>query len=87
VALEEATLIRLLGSIEANRLILLCGAGLSIPEPSNLMSAAHVSQTCYDRYKPIAVLPPALRDNIDLLAGHFHGTGEFESVFIGRPAH
>jgi hypothetical protein len=48
------------------------------------MSAAHVSQTCYDRYKPIAVLPPALRDNIDLLAGHFHGTGEFESVFIGR---
>jgi hypothetical protein len=67
----------------ANRLVLLCGAGLSIPDPSNLMSAVRVSQRCYDKYRPIAVLPPALRENVDQLAQHFHGTGEFESVFIG----
>jgi hypothetical protein len=83
VALDNDILTRLLGSIEANRLILLCGAGLSIPSPSNLMSAVGVSRACYDKYQPIAVLPTALRDNIDLLAGHFYARGEFESVFLG----
>lgn len=79
---DDATLTRLLGSIEANRLILLCGAGLSIPPPSDLMSAIRVSQHCYDRYRPIQVLPAAMRDDIGQLAGHFYGTGEFESVFV-----
>src|ERR1700739_622982 len=80
---DSPTLTRLLGAIEANRLVLLCGAGLSIPSPSNLMSAVAVSRACYDKYQPIQTLPPALRDDIDQLAGHFHGTHEFESVFIG----
>lgn len=80
---EEPTLTRLLGSIEANRLVLLCGAGLSIPSPSSLMSAVQVSRACYDKYEPIAVLPSPMRDDVDQLAGHFYGTGEFESVFIG----
>jgi hypothetical protein len=61
----------LLGSIEANRLVLFCGAGLSIPQPSNLMSAVSVSRFCYDKYQSIAALPPNLRDDVDLLAGHF----------------
>jgi hypothetical protein len=39
---DDPTLTRLLGSIEANRLVLLCGAGLSIPPPSDLMSAVVV---------------------------------------------
>lgn len=80
---DDPTRIRLLGSIEANRLVLLCGAGLSIPAPSRLMSALQVSRTCYDKYLPISALPAAMRDDIDQLAGHFYGTGEFESVFIG----
>ena len=80
---DDETITRLLGSIEAHRLVLLCGAGLSIPPPSNLMSAVAVSRFCYDKYQPILVLPPAMRDRIDQLAGHFHGTHEFESVFIG----
>jgi hypothetical protein len=82
VALDTDTITRLLGSIEANRLVVLCGAGLSIPAPSNLMSAVSVSRACYDRYAPIAILPVALRDDVDLLAGHFHARGEFESVFL-----
>lgn len=81
---DEPTIVRLLGSIHANRLVLLCGAGLSIPDPSNLMAALRVSQACYDDYRAIAVLPPAMRDNIAELAAHFHATGEFESIFIGR---
>jgi len=81
---DRDTITRLLGSIEANRLVLLCRAGLSIPPPSNLMSAVRVSRACYDKYQHIKVLPPAMRDGIDQLAGHFHGTHEFESVFLGN---
>lgn len=80
---DDGTRTRLLGSMEANRLVLLCGAGLSIPEPSRLMSAVQVSRACYDKYQHIFVLPGAMRDDIDQLAGHFYGTGEFESVFVG----
>jgi hypothetical protein len=80
---DDPTRTRLLGSIEANRLVLLCGAGLSIPGPSRLMSAVQVSRTCYDKYVPISTLPPAMRDDIDQLAAHFYSKGEFESVFIG----
>jgi hypothetical protein len=80
---DDPTRTRLLGSIEANRLVLLCGAGLSIPEPSYLMSAVQVSRTCYDKYLPIMALPVPMRDNVEQLAGHFYGNGEFESVFLG----
>ncbi len=47
------------------------------------MSAVGVSRACYDKYQAITALPAAMRDGIDQLAGHFHGTHEFESVFIG----
>lgn len=80
---DDPTRTRLLGSIEADRLVLLCGAGLSLPAPSRLMSAVQVSRVCYDKYQSISALPGAMRDDIDQLAGHFYGTGEFESVFIG----
>jgi chromosome segregation protein len=41
---------RLLGSIEAHNLVLLCGAGLSIPDPSNLMSAVAVARKVYRHF-------------------------------------
>jgi hypothetical protein len=81
--LDHNLLIRLLGSIEANRLVILCGAGLSIPAPSNLMSAVRVAQTCYDKWTATQALPANLRDDIELLAAHFHAQGQFVSVFIG----
>lgn len=80
--LDQPTRTRLLGSIEANHLVVLCGAGLSIPLPSNLMSAVSVAQACYEKWRPTETLPPALRDDIDQLAGHFHAHGQFKSVFI-----
>lgn len=79
---DDPTRVRLLGSIEANRLVVLCGAGLSIPGPSRLMSAIQVSRACYDKYQPISALPAAMRDDIEQLAGHFYANDEFESVFI-----
>ena len=80
--LPEKTLTRILASIQANNLTLLCGAGLSIPDPTNLTSAVGVSRACYDKYAPIQNLPAELRDDLDALAGHFWDAGQFESVFI-----
>lgn len=81
--LPADTVTRLLGSVEANHLVLLCGAGLSMPAPSNLMSAVRVSRVCYDKYKPVMELPAPIRDRIDQVAGHFHANGEFDGLFIG----
>ncbi|HVL69394.1 MAG TPA: hypothetical protein VM364_19205 [Vicinamibacterales bacterium] len=70
--------------MQANNLVLLCGAGLSVPAPSNLMSAVRVARTCYDKYAPTEVLPVPLRDDPDALAAHFYTSGQFTSVFIGN---
>ena len=80
--LPEETLTRILASIQADNLMLLCGAGLSMPAPTRLMSAVDVSRACYDKYAPIEHLPAALRDDPDALAGYFLDAGQFESVFI-----
>jgi hypothetical protein len=69
---------RLLGSIETNSLVFLCGAGLSMAPPTSLPSAVSVSRHCYDKWVPIELLDPALRDDVDKLAAHFHTAGEFE---------
>ena len=46
------------------------------------MPAVQVSRACYDKYLPIAALPAALRDDVEKLAAHFYGRGEFASVFL-----
>jgi hypothetical protein len=79
---DEERRTRLLGSIEANRLVVLCGAGLSIPPPSSLMTAERVANACYDKYRSIEELPASMRTQIDQLAGHFYATQQFESVFL-----
>jgi hypothetical protein len=62
---DQPTRVRLLGSIEAGHLMLLCGAGLSMPAPSNLMSAAGVARACYDKWYPTEQLPaPSAYDEL-----------------------
>lgn len=75
---------RLLGSIAAGRLVLLCGAGLSMGPPSNLPSAASVSERCFDRYAGVVGhdLPDGLRDNLELLAEHFSQNGQLSTLFL-----
>ena len=51
---------------------------------AKLMSALAVSRTCYDTYAPTQVLPAALRDDLDALAGHFWDARQFQTLFIGN---
>lgn len=81
--LSDPIITELLGSIEANRLMLLCGAGLSLPSPSNLLPAWRVAEICYEKRRDIEVLPDALRHDLDALAGHFHQAGHFKDQFLG----
>ena len=83
MVLSPALITRLLGALETDSLVFLCGAGLSIPMPTLLPSALEVSRICYDKWLPNEMtLDPGFRENIDLLAGHFHGRGDFSSIFI-----
>jgi hypothetical protein len=77
---------RLLASMDAGRLVLLCGAGLSMAPPSTLPSARRVAETCFDTYR-LRVDPnidPALRQNLEALAEHFVGLNTLKSQFIGN---
>lgn len=82
--LSAALTTRLLGAIETDSLVVLCGAGLSAPSPSSLPSAAMVSQKCYDAWSPVEALDPELRNNVDRLAAHFHARDQLKKVFLGR---
>jgi len=73
---------QLLGAIEADSLVFLCGAGLSMAPPSNLPSAINVAKSCYDRWVAIEALDPALREDLAALADHFYVQGNFRTGFL-----
>ena len=82
MALDNALSTKLLGAIDNDTLIFLCGAGLSMPSPSYLPSAARVAEICFNKWVPNEDLDPPLQGDVDKLAGHFYARGDFESVFI-----
>jgi hypothetical protein len=75
---------KFLTAIETDSLVFLCGAGLSMADPTFLPTAIQVARICYDKWNPVEPLDPAIRDDIDKLAGHFHDKGDFEKVFISK---
>ena len=70
--------------MNAGRLLVVCGAGLSMATPSNLPSARAVAEKCFDQYRlesdPNCDL--ALRQGLEALAEHFAGLNTLKSVFI-----
>jgi len=70
--------------MNAGRLLVVCGAGLSMAPPSSLPSARVVAQRCFDKYRlesdPNCDL--ALRDDLEGLAQHFAALNTLKSVFI-----
>jgi hypothetical protein len=82
--LEPALRTALLGSIAAGRLVILCGAGLSMAMPSRLPSAREVAQICFDRYSARIdnTINPAIRDDLEAVAEWAKAHVDFRSVFI-----
>jgi hypothetical protein len=62
-------------SIQAGRLVLLCGAGLSMASPSELPAAWQVANICFDKHRLASDphLDPGLRNDLEALAEHFVG--------------
>lgn len=75
---------RLLASMNAGRLVILCGAGLSMAPPSGLPSAWRVAEMCFDEYqlKIDPLVDPSLRTNLEALAEHFAELNTLKTVFI-----
>lgn len=72
--------------MDAGRLVVICGAGLSMAPPSNLPSARRVAEMCFETYR-LTVDPhcnPALRENLEALAEHFVGLNTLKATFIER---
>ena len=70
--------------MNAGRLVILCGAGLSMAQPSNLPAAWKVAEMCFDEYK-LKIDPSidmALRHDLEALAEHFVGLKNLKTVFI-----
>jgi hypothetical protein len=77
---------RLLAFMNAGRLLVVCGAGLSMAAPSSLPSARTVAERCFDKYR-VESDPDcdvSLRGDLEALAEHFAGLNTLESIFIER---
>ena len=73
--------------MSAGRLVILCGAGLSMAPPSSLPSAWRVAEMCFDEYRLTVdpLIDPALRNNLEALAEHFAGLKTLRAVFYRAP--
>jgi NAD-dependent SIR2 family protein deacetylase len=76
----------LLSAIAAERLVIFTGAGLSIPAPSCVPSAASLAQMCARAYEEDtgATLGPTLLADIEAQARFFHGRGQLLSYLLGK---
>jgi hypothetical protein len=70
--------------MRAARLVVVCGAGLSMAPPSSLPSARRVAELCYDEYRLAVVfdLDPALRADLQGIAEYFLALNTLQTVFI-----
>lgn len=77
---------RLLASIEANRLVVLTGAGLSMAPPSSAPSAAALAAECFDEYTAMAnpACDPAMRNDLEAFAEYFYAQHTLKTIFIDR---
>jgi SIR2-like domain len=74
----------LLDSIEANRLVIFCGAGLSMASPSNLPSAKALAVECAEKYEALhgPIFPQDVKEDLEKLAEYFETRHALYSTFI-----
>lgn len=82
--MNDETAKRLMESIAANRLSVLCGAGLSMAAPSLIPGAARVASFCATEYESRvgSPLPTEVAEDIEKMALWFLRSGRFEDLFI-----
>lgn len=70
--------------MHAGRLVLVCGAGLSMAAPSSLPAAWRVAEASFDKYvaETDPACNPAMRHDLEAFAQHFANLNTLESVFI-----
>lgn len=75
---------RLLDSIEANRLVIFCGAGLSMAAPSNLPSATALAIECAEKYEVRhgPTFSQDVKKDLERLAEYFKIRDALYSTFI-----
>ena len=75
----EEALTDLLHSIEEDRLVILCGAGLSMAPPSNVPSAATLAQKVFEECQAVG---EDVANDLEEQANHFLDAGRFSTYFI-----
>ena len=82
--MEEGLAARLLTSIETDRLVIFCGAGLSMAAPSSVPSARRLAEMCSIKYQEItgSPVPGEAKEDLKRLAEFFHAQGNFHSLFL-----
>lgn len=73
-----------MASLSANRLSVLCGAGLSMAPPSRIPGAAKVAEMCAEKYRAETgtPLPDDIAHDLEKMAVHFRRSGQFEALFV-----
>jgi len=81
-ALQE----RLLNSIENDRLVLFCGAGLSMSTPSQVPSATELTKICRETYAKDygTTIPEAAAQDLEIMAEYFSARALLVPTFINR---
>ena len=76
---------QLLASIEADRLVIFVGAGLSMAPPSAVPSAAALARYTSQSYRDTTgVNPPLPADNLEAFSEFLFGNGTLVTLFINR---
>lgn len=84
--MNESTADTLMESIAANRLSILCGAGLSMASPSDIPSANAVAEICRTGYRFLVgrSIPEPYGQDLEQMALWFRQQQTFDSLFIER---
>lgn len=73
-----------MNALWAGRLVVFCGAGLSMGLPSSVPSAARLANQCANAYEETSgtTLPPEMHWDIEALAEFFASRNELENIFL-----
>ena len=82
----DATAIKLMESIAADRLVVLCGAGLSMAPPSSIPSADAIKRECAEKYRQAigSALDPAATTDLEAMSRWFRQESRFNDLFIPK---